>query len=609
MNTIAAALLIGGMLLSQAPAKPDAKKNEEARQRREQAVFLLTGLADEAAKFDDATLRARVQARAADLLWSLDRARARSLFLKSWEAAVVSYAEAKRRQEEDVRRQKEEGGAAVVFGFNDVREEVLRLVASRDRALSEKFFDELADSRERETEEAEREARSGTAPLLEPPDAIAKRLRLAMDILRRDDVETALQFAEPALASVTMPGLEFVTFLRAKDAQRADAIYARMLAAAAASPASDANTVSLLSAYAFTPHVYTVIDSKGGRSSMANRSDDSEPEPSAESRSAFLRAAAQILLRPMTPEQLDGTTAGRLGTWSLINRLIPHYEQYAADLVEQMRARQTAIGLDDQARAQEEAEPAEGAPGEQRSRVDAMLERARRQQNPEDRDAGFAFAAVAASAEGDPRTDEIVESISSLDLRHQVRVYVDFNLARNALTKREHDRAQRLAEKGTMTNVQRAWVFVSLAKAAVKDDKERAASLLGKALEAARRIDLVDPDRPRALFAVAGAYADVEPKLVAERAAEAIEAANKAEGFTGEDGQIRLSLKTRGGAWLSSASAPEFDIEPVFALLARASLEDATLMAKNFEADAPRAVAVLAVAKTILATKAPTARR
>src|SRR5688572_12963003 len=84
--------------------KKKASKGEEpnplALQRRTIAISLLTSLADEARSYQDQTLRARVQARAADALWESDVEKARALFRRAWDAADTADKEAFRRYEE-----------------------------------------------------------------------------------------------------------------------------------------------------------------------------------------------------------------------------------------------------------------------------------------------------------------------------------------------------------------------------------------------------------------------------------------------------------------------------------------------------------------------------
>src|SRR5437660_12840691 len=97
-------------------AKPAAKpvtiatnksvKDPEAerllKERRDNAQSLLISLAADAGRFNDQTLRARTQARIADVLWSTDPDSARSLFRKAWESAELVDHEGQRKMQEDI---------------------------------------------------------------------------------------------------------------------------------------------------------------------------------------------------------------------------------------------------------------------------------------------------------------------------------------------------------------------------------------------------------------------------------------------------------------------------------------------------------------------------
>src|SRR5690242_12092882 len=126
----------------------------EAAQQRTVAISLVTSLADEARSFKDQTRRARVQARAADVLWDTDPERARELFRRAWEAAEIVDAEAAKKRAEDMKRMESEGGPVVVRGGPDLRSEVLRLAAKRDRKLGEEFLKALDEAAEKERSEA-----------------------------------------------------------------------------------------------------------------------------------------------------------------------------------------------------------------------------------------------------------------------------------------------------------------------------------------------------------------------------------------------------------------------------------------------------------------------
>ena len=108
--------LFASVALAQ-PKKPKANSEEaeaEAAQQRTVAISLVTSLADEARSFKDQTRRARVQARAADVLWDTDPERARELFRRAWEAAEIVDAEAAKKRAEDMKRMESDGGPVVV---------------------------------------------------------------------------------------------------------------------------------------------------------------------------------------------------------------------------------------------------------------------------------------------------------------------------------------------------------------------------------------------------------------------------------------------------------------------------------------------------------------
>src|SRR5688572_12726854 len=99
------------------PAKEKAEEvDAEAEQQRTVAISLVTTLADEARSFKDLTRRARVQARAADVLWDTDPERARELFRRAWEAAEHVDDEAARQRSEEIKRMEAGGGPVVLRG-------------------------------------------------------------------------------------------------------------------------------------------------------------------------------------------------------------------------------------------------------------------------------------------------------------------------------------------------------------------------------------------------------------------------------------------------------------------------------------------------------------
>jgi len=79
-----------------------------------------------------------------------------------------------------------------------------------------------------------------------------------------------------------------------------------------------------------------------------------------------------------------------------------------------------------------------------------------------------------------------------------------------------------------------------------------------------------------------------------------VKAANAAECFTGEDSRISSRLQTSDMVVIENATAEDFDLLGAFRSLARVDLFRAIQVAKTFTGEAPRAVATLAIARSVL---------
>lgn len=612
------------------PAKPGAKKPSAAAEvdpmaeiQRTTAVSLITTLADDARTFREPGLRARVQARAADALWETDREKSLLLFRRAWDEAESADAEADRLLAEERKRQQRERGSFSVALPPSLRTEVLRLAAKRDRALGEEFLTKLDEARKRELESAatsnerppdtERDA-SGKPQRPDPmetPPAVAKRLRLAVQLLEDGDVNRAIQFADPALGAVTPVGLEFLARLRQKNAPAADERYAAMVARAAASPASDANTASLLSSYLFSPTLFMVFSADAGSNanSWAHGGPAAFPPPgdaTPQLRAAYFRAASAILLRPTpTPEQ-DSTSSGRAGWHMVITRLLPLFDQYAPDRSAALRAKMASLAPDtpDSVR-QPGANNAltRGLVPEDpnRDHLGETLRRLEQARTAEERDAVYVDAVFDAQRQKDPRVEEFLSKIEDTDTRRRLRAYIDVEAARAAVNEKDVAELLRLARGGTLTSFQRAWALTEAARLVSKSEPGRAAELLDEAqTEAKERIDPASKERVSALVAVATQLVEIDRARAWEVMLEVVKASNAAKDYTGEDGRISTRFQSKNMSMMSTTSAQSFDLTDIFTKLAREDMQRAADLARTFEGESPRAFATLAVARTVL---------
>jgi hypothetical protein len=587
-----------------AATRAGGASNPLAEQRRTTAITLISSLADEARSYQDPTLRARVLARAADALWETDAERARNYFQRAWDAAEAADAESQRLLEEDIRRQQRESGTVSVTSPPSLRNEVLRLAARRDRALGEGFLKRIEGGREREEEVAP----AGSAPWMSTPTD-SQRFRLAMQLLEDGDVERALQFADRVLiaGAVTRDAIDFLSALREKDSKAADQRFMAMLHFAAADAGSDANTVSGLSSYAFTPFIYIVFEPGGGMSHMQRRAPQPAPALPREVRAEFFRAAAQILLRPLAQPGQDRTSAGRTGKYMVIRRLLPLFDQHAPELAAELRAQLAALTPDvgEQFRTGENRAVTVGIVPEDDSRdpMKELEERIKGAADQDERDAIYADVAVGLAGSGDSRAGDLLDKIEDTELRKQARAYVDFQSMNHALRKKDAEGALSVARSGELTHIQRGWGLTQAARLLLKTDRARALELLEEAATEARRVGGGEADRPRALVAVTKGFLEADPARAWELVSDVVRAGNSAEGFTGEDARLSVTLRFRNGIMTNNVNATDFDLPGLFRGLARDDLYRAIEVAKNFTAEAPRANANLAIARAVLEEK------
>jgi len=587
--------------------KPDITKaadSSEAAQRRSarraQARSLLIALASDARTFNDQTLRARSLARIADTLWQVDADQGRLLFRKAWEAAELADQESDKKTQEEIRQQRTKtgGGFAINLPAN-IRREVLRLVVRHDRSLSEEFLDKLKSEKQEAT--TNRDSFSSS-------DAQTERLGVAKELLAAGDVEKALQLADVALKTVTMAALNFLEDVREKNSALADARYAALLTASAGNMQADANTVSLLSSYIFTPRLYIMFSRGGNTSSSSSGTTGSPPNVSPELRQAFLQIAGAILLRPLPPPGEDQSTAGVEGKYLVIKRLLPFFEQYASqDVTEALRGQLEALSavLPESIRQREDEWLRKGTSSEKPAEdvERSLLDRIDRARTSEERDSLFVQVAFRAASRGDLRARDFVSRIDDTELRKQIQAYVDATLAIHFVGKKDVNAALDIARKGELTHTHRAWVMVQCAKLLAKSDHDRALQLLEEAGAEARRIEVSDPDLPRMLLAVANAIKLIDPPQVWDATFDAIKAANSAEGFTGEDGSLTLKFQSKGQSSVYSTDVDDFDVEGIFRDLATQDYDRAVELARGFQGEGPRAVATIAIARSVLEEK------
>lgn len=557
------------------------------------AISLVISTADEARSYSDLALRPRVLARSADVLWNADNTTARALFRRAWEAAEKGDAE-------EVTIKTKDNPPPMVIALRrasgeDLRYEVMSLAARRDRALSEEFFAKLTKETERETEDA-KSGRSRDS--WSTSDAVSKRLQVARKLLEDGQVERAMEFAAPALDQVSVYSIGFLSALRAKNSEAADQKFALLLARAQFDPSSDANTVSGLSSYAFTPGFYVTFNADGG-SRWTPRESVTAPNLPPALVKRFFDVASNILLRPLPPSDEDFTSSGRKGKRMVMLRLLPLFDQHAPETAAALRAQLTALGGDP--RNADNPLLTDGLQPEETGgkALETMQNLADRAKTSRERDGIYADAAVSLASQGDIRAREVSDKIDESARRAEVRRFVDFEFVQISIRKKDAVEAVRLAKTGQLANSQRAWAYTEAARLLMNSERQRSLDLLEEAADEARRMDGNAVDRTVILIGVAKQFLNADRVRAWEMMNEVVKAANTIEAFTGENAEIFFPMGTNRSFKLRRIGGQDYSLSGMFKSLTQDDFYRSINLARSFKNNGPRATATLAIASAI----------
>jgi hypothetical protein len=325
-------------------------------------------------------------------------------------------------------------------------------------------------------------------------------------------------------------------------------------------------------------------------------------------REAFFLTASQILLRPLPPAEEDRTSSGRVGAYVVATRMLPLFDRYAPDRAAALRARQALLAQDtpERTKSSDNRLLTRGiVPEDQnRDRVQEMLDRLDRAKSTGERDSIYFEAAMAAFGESPEKARELANKVEDPDTRKQLLSFIAYRLVVEAVRAKKPDDAIRYSHSDELTRMQRVWGLTEAARLLTKEQPGRAAEALDEAAAEARKVEDGTPDRVRALLAVATQLVELDRARTWETMHEVVKAANDLPNFTGEGGEITVRVEFKGGgAMTQNSNVDSFDLTGVFAALARDDFDRAAALARTLKAEAPRSVATLAVARSVLIKK------
>jgi hypothetical protein len=566
----------------------------EVAQRREFAISAVISLAKEARSFNDLALRSRVLARAADILWDADNVNAREIFLRAWEAAEKGDAE-------EVTLKTKDNPTPMAIALKrvsgrDLRTEVLGLIAKRDRKLASEFLAKLKNETDRQARES-----NSTRSLDNWSGSVDedKRLLVAWRLLNEGQVEAAVEIASPALNYVNAKSIGFLSALRPKDARAADQRFALLLNRVALDPSSDANTVSGLSSYVFTPGVYITFSPSGSRWTEPQQV-IAPPDLPAGLRDQFFRVAASILLRRLPPPDQDSSSAGRSGTINVIMRLLPMFEQYLPETAVSLRTYLIELtGNSSGSRGNDNPLLSHGLRPSEPDPLEGLQDQIDGAASSRERDEIYAIAAVELAAQGDVRARELAGKIDDSDRQSQVRQFIDFEFVEVASKHKDISEIVRLAEAGNLTPTQRAFAYTQAARLLMDSQHDLRLELLEKAIHQTTRIENESVDRAVLLVGIVMQLTTTESSRAWETIGQAAKAANASEDFNGEN-WIHFSMPTRRSFKAIEIGGESFSLFRLFQLLAKEDLYRSFDLTKSFKNEAPRAASILGIASTVL---------
>jgi hypothetical protein len=217
-----------------------------------------------------------------------------------------------------------------------------------------------------------------------------------------------------------------------------------------------------------------------------------------------------------------------------------------------------------------------------------------------ERDLVYVKAIRAGAAHGDVRIKEFAESIDNSSLRDRARSFASLALVRAAIRNRKADAALKALNDGYLPDLQRVWALAEVSRLLRKSDPDRALQIANDAAAEASRIRVGEVDRIYALVCAALQLFELDRTHWSDLIPDVVKATNATSGFGGETGKLFALLRTRDVIATINAQEPSFDLMKVFELLTKEDLQTAVSMADNLTAEAPRSIAKLAIAKSVL---------
>jgi hypothetical protein len=419
---------------------------------------------------------------------------------------------------------------------------IVKIAAAFDKKLASSYAERYARLGEDKS--------SGDVNAAPSPAATGLYLQLATELVERDPT-LAMAIAERSLGGGVLPAtLVFIETLRGKDVQLADRFSLSALQSIQTRHGTDINELFLLYSYVFSPRRVPLIVPEVGIAlqqipALLKVAHERQVDPALARE--YLRLASQTMLdTERHTVHRQRLVTGTLGDLYFLNLIEPQVVRYQPALGAALAKQQTFLlhGLEPEQRqaaqtgaekwnsSGQESQPKSG--GDTAS-VDSMLRRADAHSNPAQKDQLYYMAAnLAVQAKNYDLASQIAEKLSDKS-REAAQHLIAFYIAQAEIKDGQLERAEQRVRRDTDL-VRRAYMFTLIADTLLSGqskDTARATELLQEVEQLAAKLES-NQEKFSALTGAAAAYSRFDDQRAAELLREAIQVANKGEGFTGE---------------------------------------------------------------------------
>jgi hypothetical protein len=525
------------------------------------AVVLLITLFDKAKELEDAEIKVWAETQIADALWEYDAERARQQFIEAFRTV-------------DMLKDPEQKGQAGVASLLQsskfgLQREILRMVWHRDSALAESLLQSINEGKSQG-------AKGGSI------EQAAQHMFLAAEVAK-SNTERASQMAAEIIKGGIDPTIgRLLTQIKQRDPVLANKVFAQALAAAQTRPAAAIDNIGNLIGFVLPTEQEYML---GNTAPTPERRAAIELFLNFAYNSLLQKVALEIQARDRLSKPAD--QARQRDEFFVLGETLALFDQYRPEQGGELRARLSSV----MARVPPRKPSGPGIPPQD---IEELLDRAKSQGNPVQKDRLYIQAAMQAAREGDvDRALSIVNRIDNREDRFSVESVIRFQAAHKALEKEGPDAAYKYA-KDIGFIPQRVGAYRRIAQALLeKKDTARASELLNELEQWIGKAD-AGPDKAMGLLAIAGLAAGFDQPRGFEVMHSAVKALNAA--------RFDLPQGHEGGAIVkrTPSTLKRVDFRPAFPQLAKADFDRALLLAQSLERKELTVLAQVAVCQGVL---------